>query len=72
MGNETLERAYLSGCSDEALRAFLRDSVDREISDREWDTVFLVVEELLRRRRARGEELDAKAALERFYKYYRE
>lgn len=72
MGNEISEGAYLSGCSDQALKAYLRDSVDREISDREWDTIFLVLEELLRRRTARGEELDAKAAWEKFCKYYRE
>lgn len=64
----------IKNLSDNALKAFLRSDIEREeySSDQEINMVLQVMQELSKRRTARGETVDAHAAWEKFCKYYRE
>lgn len=58
---------------EEELRAFLRaDAEKTDTTDREMEIVFQVTAELTRRREARGEPVNAKAALKIFRRQYRQ
>lgn len=61
----------ISTSTDETLQAFLRaDAAKKDVTDEEIEIDLLVMEELAKRREARGEARDVHAAWEEFKKYY--